>query len=380
MTASRVPPRIPSYQGGSFAHFTVTRRIPKILSDVRAELDERCRRDPRWSELETAIVGGAPIELGLFTARSRFWQDRLSSLRGRTWAEQPFFDLEFLFYLAIDSITQDLRPGIDVFKRVREAALEKALPPVLEAVQVTHDLPLERAIALAVAGNVADLSQLRQDTDSPREGGLLLDDTPLLERVLANSTSGTVQILADNAGSELCFDLTLIDVLLRTRPGRVVLQLKPFPMFVSDALVSDAEQTMSAFIGAGGALAEIGARLQQARNEGRLALEAPAEWGEPRHMNGLDDTLSASLSAADAVIAKGDLNYRRFFEDRAWPADTAVAAASVAPDMRAFALRVLKSDCLVGLERTTVERLSAAEPDWRSNGRHAIIQRVDRGA
>jgi len=109
-------------------------------------------------------------------------------------------------------------------------------------------------------------------------------------------------------------------------------------------------------------------------------VEAAADWGEPRHMNRLDPKLHASLCAAQLVIVKGDLNSRRFFEDRAWPADTQVAVASVAEGVQAFALRVLKSDCVVGLPSDQVAELFATDPEWRSNSKYALIQRVDRNA
>ena len=97
-------------------------------------------------------------------------------------------------------------------------------------------------------------------------------------------------------------------------------------------------------------------------------------------MNALDVELTACLQTASIVISKGDLNYRRFFEDRTWPADSPVSVASVATGMHAFALRVLKSDCLVGLEPAAVSRLFATDPEWRSNGKYSVVQRVDQGA
>jgi hypothetical protein len=96
-------------------------------------------------------------------------------------------------------------------------------------------------------------------------------------------------------------------------------------------------------------------------------------------MNELDDELYSVLSAADVVLAKGDLNYRRFFEDRAWIPETPVAEASVAVGMVCYALRVLKSDVVVGIDREKVGILSANDRQWRSNGCHALIQRVDIG-
>lgn len=373
------PAPIPAYAPGSFALFTVQRRLPKILSDVTAQL---APDDPRWAALEAGIVGGGPIDPALFSADTAFWRARLASLQGRAWADQPFFDLEFLFYRAINSIAGDLRPGFDVFATARRAALAEALPRVAAALDAPERLELPGALLWSLSGNEEDLSQLARQRASGRSDRLLTDQRPALVEHLTAAGPRPVIVLADNAGAELCFDLLLVDLLLAGPCGRVQLHVKPEPIFVSDALASDVEETIDRFaaLGAGTALGRAGARLRAAHASGALEVVAPPEWAEPRHMNDLSPALEAALRAAPVVLAKGDLNYRRFFEDRAWPADAPVATASVASGLRAFALRVLKSDCLAGLPPATTAPLFAPEPAWRSSGRYAIVQRVDAGA
>jgi len=373
------PARLPAYAPGSFARFTVERRLPKILSDVTAQFGGD---DPRWAALTAGIVSGGPLDRSLFSASTPFWAARLDSLEGGTWADQPFFDLEFLFYRAINSIAGDLRPGFDVFAGARRAALIDALPRVAAALDGPGPLDLAGALLWSLSGNEEDLSQLARQRASGRSDRLLVDQRPALVEQLAAAGPGSVAILADNAGAELGFDLLLVDLLLTSATGRVQLHVKPEPIFVSDALASDVDETIDRFagFGAGTALGRAGARLRGARAGGALEVVAPADWAEPRHMNGLSPALHASLQGAALVIAKGDLNYRRFFEDRDWPADTPVAAASVATGLRAFALRVLKSDCLAGLAPSTAAALFARESAWRSSGRYAIVQRVDADA
>jgi Damage-control phosphatase ARMT1-like domain len=76
------------------------------------------------------------------------------------------------------------------------------------------------------------------------------------------------------------------------------------------------------------------------------------------------------------VMSKGDLNYRRFVGDRAWPADTPVAVAAGAVPFASYALRVLKSDAVAGVEPGVVARAAAADPDWRTDGSFALVQRL----
>src|SRR6185312_8293744 len=169
------PAPLPAYAPGSFALHTVQRRLPKILSDVTAQFADD---DPRWAALTSALVNGGRIDRSLFSAPTPFWTARLASLEGRTWADQPFFDLEFLFYRAINSIAGDLRPGFDVFAGARRAALIDALPRVAAALDAREPLDLPGALLWSLSGNEEDLSQLARQRASGRSDRLIADQRP----------------------------------------------------------------------------------------------------------------------------------------------------------------------------------------------------------
>jgi uncharacterized protein with ATP-grasp and redox domains len=210
------------------------------------------------------------------------------------------------------------------------------------------------------------------------ESFLLVDQSDDLVKKLTNSPINCVEFIADNAGRELCWDLAFIDGMLRTGVQRVICHVKPWPMFVSDALISDVKNTIQMMNAQTSDLAthSIGKRLTQYIDSGKLDIQAADEWGEPRHFSQLDTDLVVLLNNADVVIAKGDLNYRRFIEDRMWPEETSVIQAAHNVPFSAFALRVLKSEAVAGIPTEIHQHLNLCEPDWRFNGKYAIIQKI----
>ena len=381
MQAPVPPPAFFAYEPGTFATFTVKQRLPKILADVRRELKEQHRLDSRWEALETAVASGGPIDTSLFVLDTPYWRSRIAELAGATWSDQPFFDLEFLFYKAIDGIVLDLEPGLDVFAATRRKALVQALPDVARTLESAGPLALDAALRLALFGNEADLSQLVASSGRSEQSVLVDEGADIVERLRVLPAGAVVRVLADNAGAELCFDLVLAARLLERGVSTMELHVKRSPIFVSDALASDVDETVSAFekLPPSTALHAVGQALRRAMLDERLAIRAPRDWSEPRHIDALEPELSRALSSAHLVLAKGDLNYRRYFADRAWPAHTPVEVASIATDQHAFALRVLKSDCVAGIPANTVDHLTSTEPNWRTNLRHSIIQRIDAG-
>ena len=88
--------------------------------------------------------------------------------------------------------------------------------------------------------------------------------------------------------------------------------------------------------------------------------------------------LHRHLAAADLLLFKGDLNYRKLLGDRMWPAHTpfATALCGFAP-APLLALRTLKSETLAGVAASRVEAAQAADPAWNVNGSTAVIQFFD---
>ena len=150
---------------------------------------------------------------------------------------------------------------------------------------------------------------------------------------------------------------------------------KPRPHFVSDATLGDWDAALAALERhSSPALRAWWQRLDGALRSGRLRTATHAFWCRPSPWAELPADLRAPLSQAHVVVLKGDLNYRRYVEDRAWPHDTSTIDLWLPELPPVLALRVLKSELAVGLPRDATEDLSRAEPDWLFNGRNAVVQ------
>ncbi|GIF74936.1 damage-control phosphatase ARMT1 family protein [Asanoa siamensis] len=291
---------------------------------------------------------------------------------GRPWADAPFLWAESYFYRRILDAVDYFRPGpwqgVDPFRPMKEPeladlALDRDLGWVAALPAEPTDAGLATVVKAAVFGNRADLSFRMQEPvsadDPAAPDELLVDETAALRAALG-ARPGAVCVVTDNAGRELLADLVLVNWLLDTGlADRVTLHVKPAPYYVSDATPSDVEA----------ACARLGRAL-----DSRVAVRTHAFWCAPLDFRALPADLSADLAAHGVVVVKGDLNYRRLVGDRDWDPVTPFPVAAADLGVPVVALRTCKSEVVVGLRQSIVDRLDADEPRWRVSGRHGLVQ------
>ena len=74
------------------------------------------------------------------------------------------------------------------------------------------------------------------------------------------------------------------------------------------------------------------------------------------------------------LIFKGDANYRRILGDRYWQHTTPFSDVLSYSPTNLLALRVLKSEVMIGLKSGEAENLYSQEPDWLYSGRWSSAQ------
>ncbi|WP_345585990.1 damage-control phosphatase ARMT1 family protein, partial [Streptomyces prasinosporus] len=320
--------------------------------------------------------------------RERWETWGMDAWAGRSWYDVPWLWSESWFYRRLLDAVGYFGPGpwrgIDPFRPSKLAELGS--PATDEELAALDDLAgrpaEERYRALlhgSLWGNRADLG-FRLSAEGARETtpvpGLVADDGERLGALLDTAGSGTLCLVADNAGRELVPDLLLVAHLLdHGRIGRAVLHVKPHPYYVSDATPADVVDALRRLTGAGGAAARYGHLLWDALSDGRLTLRAHPFSCAPLPYEDMPGDLAADFAAAAVTIVKGDLNYRRLVGDRHWPPTTPFARVTEYFPGPVAALRTLKSDVVTGLTADTEAALTAAERRrWRTSGTHALIQ------
>jgi hypothetical protein len=388
---------------GSFAHKTFTDRLPSIVQRLVAENSFPQLVDDNLRTLAAGLPDGLIEPLGDDGGPDvEDWVKYVEPYVGQRWLDLPWYFAEAYFYRRVLEATRYFTSGptrgSDPYaaqKRVgRETTMDsvRALSPQVNELAGESDQELRPGFAtltqLALWGNRVDMSiwpadeegedRSRVEVEGEREY-ILVDDTSALLSKLAGLRGGRVDFIMDNAGFELVCDLCLVDYLLSSGVAAAVhLHLKPYPTFVSDAMVEDVHEMLAAM--AADNDSEVRAQAERVRSyveQGRLHLRDHLFWASPLVFWQVPDVVRRDLGGADLTFVKGDANYRRLLGDRHW-AFTHPFQEIVCYFPSSFvALRTLKSEVVAGLDAGQPEKVEARDPNWLTAGRWGVIQHAN---
>nr|WP_207957437.1 damage-control phosphatase ARMT1 family protein [Streptomyces sp. YIM 98790] len=371
---------------GSFPWGVLEKRHPALIGQVRDAHPytpaQRRGLDALLEEITLGTIRPLPESAHDSGQWAAWGRDHI----GRRWTDVPFLWAESFFYRKLLQAVGYFEPGpwqgVDPFAPVKQAELDSdGVAGELAALDRLDSLPPDvtgqALLHASLWGNRADLSfRLTAEDPSPaRSGRLVADDSAALWSLLGRTAPATLAVFADNAGGELLPDLVLIDHLLRRGlAGRVVLHVKPYPYYISDATLADVLACLRRLLRATGPAGAIGRRLWNDMGAGRLDIRAHGFFCAPLPFREMPEDLRQDVAACDLALLKGDLNYRRLVEDRLWPATSSFTDRTAWFPTAVAALRTVKSDVITGLSPATVSRLESGGRPWRTTGTHALIQ------
>ena len=393
-------------EAGSFAHLTLTKRMPAIVQRV---IDENDFPPSIVENLETLIQElphGIVRVLNDEGPDVPTWSRYLKPFVGKRWIEIPWLFAEVYFYRRIVEATHYFLPGsfqsIDPYEYQKSRGLETAMDSIQELsarvnawsdTQPHRDSTLDRTSLIALLyfalwGNRADLSLWPVNAEESEESRqeihleqthILVDDTSLIADRVANFDGVRIDFIVDNAGFELVCDLCLADFLLASKAaGIVYLHLKSHPTFVSDATIRDVHDTLEVLAtDEDGEVRSLAHRLQDHIAQGRLLCRENLFWTAPLVFWEMPEELRSELAQSRLILSKGDANYRRCLGDRKWPFTTSFQDIVCYFPAPFVALRTLKSELAAGLQSDQVETLNHEDPQWLTNGQWGVIQFVE---
>jgi uncharacterized protein with ATP-grasp and redox domains len=396
-----IPEPITSEQPDTFAHHTVTSRLPAIARRTLDENDFPSITEAAFQSLIQEIPHAHIRPLADTLAPDvQAWTAYVAPYLDQTWLQVPWFFAETYFYRRILEATGYFLPGpglaADPFRHQKRQGLEvagEAIHSLSEQLAQWLGRPgwreeiLQALFAIDLWGNQADLSLWPAGDESQpnhAQGGqgdahILVNDAGDVTGYLAGLAAAIrIDFVVDNAGFELVGDLCLADYLLSAgTASQVHLHLKAHPTFVSDAMPVDVRHTMDTLAADDhSATRSLGQRLIAHLHAGRLRLQEDFFWTSPLPMWELPGHLRRELGDAHLVITKGDANYRRLLGDRQWPLTTALSTVVAGFPAPLLALRTLKSELAAGLPPEQIPRLNQQDPGWLTNGRWGVIQFV----
>ncbi|XP_065346689.1 damage-control phosphatase ARMT1-like [Cloeon dipterum] len=402
----------------SFAYDTIKDRLPVIITKtvdhlyrdknkIIEQFGEEAREDIKsligsFSKLRNELQTNKPLVPINLGDDVDLWN---SCVQGGKWFDSPWLLVECYLYRRMrDNIAQS--PSLSDFDQFSEqkkhgfAASTSAMKG-LEAHlnRFISDEPLPdlgkeqffQLLKVSLWGNKCDMSlsggeQRHQNLDPIKQ-------LPSLEKnILCNhlenawakilklngNSSSIIDIVLDNAGFELFTDLCLADFLVsRQLVSTVRFHAKNMPWFVSDATPMDIFWSLEYLEDH---IPELGFRWRSHVHSGKWVLHPSSKssfWTLPHafaKMKEVDPDLFNLLSSSSLVIFKGDLNYRKLVGDLNWDPQTELSTAFEGCPKPLLALRTLKADVVVGLEKSVIAKMTG---NWMVSGEYAVIQLCD---
>lgn len=377
-----LPPELLNNDPAGFAWGVWHDRTPKLIAQIRDTHPYDAAQREALTALQKEIESGCiqPLPEGAHDADQ--WMRWAGGHLGKRWADAPFLWSESYFFRRLLEATRYFEAGpwryVDPFATLKEAELRApVVEQSLSKLQDIQALPADEQVKLkllaALWGNRADLGfRIGRNSEAEAKTDLVADDS--VQLLTALRTSAEVIIVTDNAGQELLSDLIFTDHLLAEDPSRTVqLHVKPHPYYVSDATTNDTVACIDR-LSRTPASQGIAKRLIEAASVARFRISTHEFYCAPLSYDRMPDDLATKFAHASITIMKGDLNYRRLVGDRDWPPTTPFARTTSYFPGPVAALRTLKSDVVVGLERVTLDTLDAESRQWRIDGTRALIQ------
>ncbi len=394
-----VPDFLRGKEIGSFAHDTIVRRLPSIARRTLAEnsfpLSVAHAFEQLISEIPHAPI--RPLE-DPDAPDAQAWESYVAPHLGMDWLEIPWLFAEFYFFRRILEATGYFRPqhpchGLDPYFLQKRTGLETSREAVrVLSIQLTHMIEgaipareaLKRMLLVSLLGNRADYSlwpagedeRRLNDPEKDDPNRIIVNDTSALIDYLLELQEAHIHILLDNAGFELVSDLCAIDYFLSSGlAGSICFHVKAYPIYVSDAMLKDVEETI-AFLASDTdpSVQAIAKRLRDHISHGRLEGRAEPFWNSPLEMWEMPELIAEQLAQSHLVISKGDANYRRLVGDRHWPEITPFAEILSYFPVPLVALRTFKSEVHCGMKPGQAPALDGEDSHWRTNGERGVIQ------
>ncbi|MFB0502467.1 MAG: damage-control phosphatase ARMT1 family protein [Candidatus Bathyarchaeia archaeon] len=394
MSEADLPGFLMTSEPGSFAQRTILHRKPQIIEAVIADNDYPQFVVERLQRFRKEIIRGEIQPLTEDAPDVEEWNRRQLKFENRTWLGLPWYFAETYFYRRLLEAVEYFQPGPlqghDPFQASKRKQLDESIVPLSLAIDAINEigdreLCFENLLHASLWGNRVDLSNLtvadeiRNRQAMIERENLLINDFPKVLGVFQGHSLSHIAFVSDNVGMELGFDILFADFLLRSDwVDRLTFFLKPYPFFVSDAVIKDLQETLKAYIQTSNpSLSHLGKRVEKFLSEGTLSLSDDWFWASARHFCEMPHSLYEEISRFAMVILKGDVNYRRLLSDRHWPHTTPITEIADYFPTSFLVLRTLKGEIIVDLEDGQAEKLKAEDPDWLINGERGIIQYVE---
>ena len=203
---------------------------------------------------------------------------------------------------------------------------------------------------------------------------LIHDDRKRLKKFLTEGTLNRIDILADNVGQELFFDLLFACYVLDNKiTNKVIFHLKNYPYNISDATKDDFNDLVKELLKTT-QLKRFGSMVDKNIKKGRIeAITYPfTTLGYDR--NNAINVSKSIYHKSSLIVTKGDFNYRKNVGWYYWKMSDSYRDAISYLKSPLLCFRTIKNEVLLGINNSTeIKRLNKKDPQWWKKGIGGVI-------
>ena len=365
----------------SFAYFTIKERFPKIYNDYcSGNFDDFIEHTTVEDALKNIFKQNECSDLS-------FIQGKETKTLKDFFESEPFFESEVLFYHVLLAQKEYFKNKNDFFAIKKDTdytnehdSYRKELENLFNQGNYYQNIKDQREKFLSqqrdfrailnysLTANTGDLSQL--EINRPDSVRILHDDTDKCFNFIISKKHKRFDIICDNSGAELFSDIYLaVFMIIHDYVNKVVLHVKSYPYFVSDATIDDFGKLVNTLT-----KDNSNSQLLELLSKKKIEVKTHKFWTEAKYFYELPKDLEINKNSTDLLIVKGDLNYRRLVMDKNWQTTDSFEKRCLIKNIPVIAPRVLKSDVLVGVEPIFVSMAKAQDKKYKTDGKWGIIQ------
>ena len=365
----------------SFAYFTIKERFPKIYNDYcSGNFDDFVEHTTVEDALKNIFKQNECSDLS-------FIQGKETKTLKDFFESEPFFESEVLFYHVLLAQKEYFKNKNDFFAIKKDTdytnehdSYRKELENLFNQGNYYQNIKDQREKFLSqqrdfrailnysLTANTGDLSQL--EINRPDSVRILHDDTDKCFNFIISKKHKRFDIICDNSGAELFSDIYLaVFMIIHDYVNKVVLHVKSYPYFVSDATIDDFGKLVNTLT-----KDNSNSQLLELLSKKKIEVKTHKFWTEAKYFYELPKDLEINKNSTDLLIVKGDLNYRRLVMDKNWQTTDSFEKRCLIKNIPVIAPRVLKSDVLVGVEPIFVSMAKAQDKKYKTDGKWGVIQ------
>lgn len=371
---------------GSFARFTIEQRFPKIYEESCSDAYTK------FKSLKLGDVFNVPndnfdLNKLISSVNNKIGSDfSLDTTFNDFFYNAPFFEAEVLFYHALLVRNKYFQNKIDFFAAKKDNDYQNNHEDfrfdIQQLFSARNDYSrieningrlakqkedLHTLLIYSLSANRSDLSQLKRIEHE--RINILQDDSEVCCSYITAKTYNRFDIICDNCGSELFSDIYLaVFMLVHNYAKKVVLHVKSYPYFVSDATAEDVGKMLNILIAN-----NRNKELLDLFVTKKIEVKENTFWTQPLLFDEMPKKLKAEFKSSDLVFVKGDLNYRRLVGDIKWDSSDSFKERCLLKKIPVIAPRVLKSDVLVGINAGLESYAKFCDTNFKTNGKWGVI-------